>query len=76
MNPVLTEIYSTVLSGAPYVIAAYAGILFVLFAYVCYVLATLHKSEKKLAALEEHVMAMPDHVDVQSAASCDILKEK
>ena len=76
MNPVLTEIYSTVLSGAPYVIAAYAGILLVLFAYVCYVLVTLHKTEKKIAALEEHVMATPDHVDLQKAASRDILKEK
>lgn len=55
MDPILAEIYSTVLTGAPYVIAAYALLFLALFAYVCYVMVKLKGAEKKLAALEEHV---------------------
>ena len=34
MDPILSEVYSTVLPAAPYVIAAYVGILLALFAFV------------------------------------------
>lgn len=34
MDPILSEVYSTVLPAAPYVLAAYVGILLALFAFV------------------------------------------
>lgn len=55
MNPVLEEIYSTVLTGAPFVIAAYALIFVILMVYVIVAMTKLKGTEKKLAALEEHV---------------------
>lgn len=55
MDPILVEIYSTVLDAAPFVIAAYAFIFIVLLAYVAYVLAGLSKTEKRLQALEERM---------------------
>lgn len=53
MNPVLAEIYSTILPSAPYVIAAYALIWLVLFAYVFIVVRGLKKTEAQMAVLEE-----------------------
>jgi hypothetical protein len=53
MNSVLTEIYSTVLSGAPYVIAAYVGIIIVLAIFVIVIYRKLLSVEKQVAALEE-----------------------
>lgn len=58
MDPVLAEIYSTVLGAAPFVIAAYALIFLVLCGYVVFITAKLKRTEKKLAALEEHVDAL------------------
>ena len=55
MNPVLSEIYSTVLTGAPFVIAAYALIFAILMVYVIITMTKLKNTEKKLGALEEHV---------------------
>ena len=55
MNPVLSEIYSTVLGGAPYVSAAYALIFAILMVYVIMTTMKLKNTEKKLDALEEHV---------------------
>lgn len=55
MNPVLAEIYSTILPSAPFVIVAYVGILVALFIYVFFIISKLHRTEKKLAALEERV---------------------
>ena len=57
MDPVLAEIYSTVLGAAPFVIAAYALIL-VLCGYVVFITTKLKRTEKKLAAIEEHVDAL------------------
>ena len=50
MNPVLSEIYSTVLGGAPYVIAAYALIFAILMVYVIMTTMKLKNTEKKLDA--------------------------
>ena len=75
MNPVLMEIYSTVLPAAPFVIAAYAGILLVMAGYVFYVTSKLHKTEKKLAALEEHVMAAQTTTHEDELSARDIFKE-
>lgn len=58
MDPVLAEIYSTVLGAAPFVIAAYALIFLVLCGYVVFIMTKLKRTEKKLAALKEHVDAL------------------
>lgn len=55
MDPVLIEIYSTVLGGAPFVIAAYVLMFLVLVAYVAFTVTKLSKTEKKIAALEEYI---------------------
>ncbi|MDO4590700.1 MAG: heme exporter protein CcmD [Slackia sp.] len=55
MDPILAEIYSTVLDAAPFVIAAYALLFLVLCGYVAYIMTKLKRTEKKLAALEEHL---------------------
>jgi len=53
MDPVLEEIYRTVLGAAPYVLAAY-GLLWVgLFGYVFMVLRRLSRVEKEIAVLED-----------------------
>ena len=75
MNPVLMEIYSTVLPAAPYVVAAYAGILLVMAIYVFYVTNKLRKTEQKLAALEEHVMALGQDTHEEQLSKRDIFKE-
>ena len=59
MDPVLAEIYSTVLTGAPFVIAAYALVFLGLFAFVFFAMGKLKKVERKLAALEDYVV-LPD----------------
>lgn len=58
MNSVLSEIYSTVLTGAPFVIAAYALIFAILMVYVIMTMMKLKNTEKKIDALEEHVEEM------------------
>ena len=58
MDPVLAEIYSTVLQAAPFVIAAYALVFLVLLAYVVFTMTKLKRTEKRMAALEEHVNAL------------------
>ncbi len=53
MNSVLEQIYATILPSAPYVIAAYAIIWFVLLAYVVIITVRLKKTEAQMAVLEE-----------------------
>ncbi len=53
MDPILQEIYSTVLGGAPFVIGAYALLWVVLLVYILYISLSLKKTEKQMAALEE-----------------------
>ena len=55
MNPVLEEIYSTIIPSAPFVIGAYVLVFLVLFAYVAFVLTKLKGVERKMDALEERV---------------------
>ncbi|MDR3053743.1 MAG: CcmD family protein [Coriobacteriales bacterium] len=55
MDPVLAEIYSTVLDAAPFVIGAYALIWVVLLVYVLIIITGLKKTEKQMALLEELV---------------------
>jgi hypothetical protein len=53
MDPVLAEIYSTVLTAAPYVVGAYALMWLALLIYVFIVVLGLRKTERRMAALEE-----------------------
>jgi Flp pilus assembly protein TadB len=55
MDPILAEIYSTVLTGAPYVIGAYALLWVMLLIYIIVSHRGLKKTEKQLAALEEAI---------------------
>lgn len=62
MDPILAEIYSTVMTAAPYVIGAYALIWLVLLGYVLVVVLGLKRTERQLAALEESLQAaIPRH---------------
>lgn len=55
MNPILVDMYSTVLPSAPYLIAAYAIVWLVLLVYVIVVIRGLRKTEAQMAVLEETV---------------------
>ena len=55
MNPVLAEIYSTIIPSAPYVLGAYVLVFIVLFVYVFLTVSKLKSAEKKMDALEERV---------------------
>ena len=55
MDPVLADAYSTVLSGAPYVIGAYALIWVVLFAVVVALLAKSKKTQRDIGDLRESI---------------------
>ncbi|MBE6464849.1 MAG: CcmD family protein [Eggerthellaceae bacterium] len=52
MNPILADIYSTVIPSAPYLIAAYALIWVALLVYVVFVVKGIKKTERQMAALE------------------------
>ncbi|WP_294163543.1 hypothetical protein [uncultured Senegalimassilia sp.] len=55
MNPVLADIYSTVIPSMPFIISSYALILDVLLIYVLVSISGLKKAEKQIAVLEEAV---------------------
>lgn len=55
MNPLLEEIYSTILPSAPYLIAAYALIWVLLLAYVGIIMRGQKKAEQRMMLLEEAV---------------------
>ena len=55
MNPILTDIYSTVLPSAPYLIAAYAIVWAALLVYVIITIRGLKKTEAQMAVLEEAI---------------------
>lgn len=55
MNPVLEEIYSTIIPSAPFVIGAYVLVFLVLLVYVAFVLTKLKGVERKMDALEERL---------------------
>jgi len=52
LDPVLIEVYKTVFSGAPYVLAAYIALLLGFFAYVTFTLLRVNKLEKQVEVLE------------------------
>lgn len=53
MNPVLADMYSTVLPSAPFIIAAYALVWLALLVYVIAVTRGIKKTEERIALLEE-----------------------
>lgn len=53
MDSVLAEIYSTVLTGAPFVIAAYALLWLVLCLFVVMMAVRFKKVEKQIDVLED-----------------------
>lgn len=57
MNPILADIYSTIIPSAPYLIAAYALVWVVLLVYVIIVVRGLKKTEAQMAVLEEALAA-------------------
>ena len=57
MNPILADIYATVIPSAPFVIAAYAIMWAALLVYVVKVVSGLKKTEAQMALLEEAVRA-------------------
>lgn len=62
MDPILSEVYSTVLPAAPYVLAAYIGIWLVLFISV---LALWRKSKRTSEDIEALKQALEDRRDSQ-----------
>ena len=55
MNPVLADIYSTVIPSMPFIIAAYALMWAVLLIYVFVSMRGMKKTEQQIAVLEEAV---------------------
>ena len=53
MNPILSDIYSTVIPSMPFIVAAYALIWAALLVYVIIVVRGLKKTEAQMAVLEE-----------------------
>ena len=52
MDPILAEVYSTVLPAAPYVLAAYVGIWLTLFAFVFALWRKSKRTESDLDAIK------------------------
>ena len=53
MNPILADMYSTVIPSAPFLIAAYVLVWVALLIYVIMVVRGLKKTEAQVAVLEE-----------------------
>ena len=51
MDPILSEVYSTVLPAAPFVLAAYVGILLALFVFVLSLWSKSKRTEADIEAL-------------------------
>ena len=60
MDPILAEVYSTVLPAAPFVLAAYVGIWLVLFVFV---LTLWRKSKRTNADIEALKRALESRKD-------------
>ncbi len=58
MNPILEEIYSTIIPSAPYIIAAYALIWFALLVFVLVSMGSLKKTEARVEILEESIESL------------------
>ena len=63
MNPILSDIYSTVLPSAPFIIGAYAIVWAALLIYVLITMRGLKKTEAQMAVLEETVAKLQSNND-------------
>lgn len=68
MNPILADMYSTVIPSAPFIIAAYAIVWAALLVYVIVVMRGLKKTEAQMAVLEE-ALAAKDNAPFKGSAS-------
>lgn len=55
MDPILEEVYSTIVPSAPYVIGAYALIWAILLVFVIVMLRKTKKTQKDIDALNEAI---------------------
>lgn len=55
LDPILSEIYRTVLGAAPWVIAAYALLWLGLTGYIAFMVRRVSELEKQLAVIEDVV---------------------
>ncbi len=55
MDPVLAEIYSTIIPSAPYIIAAYALLWVALLAYVLMIMRGVKRANARMALIEEEL---------------------
>ena len=53
MNPILADMYSTVIPSMPFIIGAYAIVWLALLVYVFVIIRGLKKTEAQMAVLEE-----------------------
>lgn len=60
MDPILAEVYSTVLPAAPFVIAAYVGIWVALFVYVFVLSRRAKRTREDIDALREALKSRED----------------
>ena len=64
MNPILADIYATVIPSAPFVIGAYALVWFALLVYVIMVVRSLKRTEAQMAVLEEALRTKNTSADI------------
>ena len=55
MNPVLVEIYSTIVPSMPFIIGAYVLMWLAILVYMLVITLSYQKAEKQMAVLEEAV---------------------
>ena len=60
MNPILTEIYSTIIPSAPYLIAAYVLLLATLIVWLFVQFRAQKKLDQRLSMLEEELAEKRD----------------
>lgn len=63
MDPILAEVYSTVLPAAPYVIGAYVGIWVALVAYVLILMRRAKRTRDDLDALKDALAAREERLE-------------
>lgn len=61
MDPILAEVYSTVLPAAPFVLAAYVGIWLAIFAFVFMLWRKSKRTESDIDALERALESREDN---------------
>ena len=60
MDPILAEVYSTVLPAAPFVLAAYVGIWLAIFVFVLMLWRKSKRTESDIDALERALESRED----------------